>query len=214
LWLKLSENIFLLIKQNDIPMKNLFSKQIIISHSITKSKFIVFLLWLFSITLYSQTADDNWKLAKYAAVQKEDNGSALFYLSETAKLDPRIEEDYKSVAELYPGFFFLRGWVKFGLEDYVGCLSDMNRCLEFGYHDSVNVFLYKAKSKRFLDDVYGGILEINKAIDISPKAGVLYLMRGEMKLKLGDKTGACLDWSKSGELGSIEAYEWIKKYCQ
>jgi len=33
-------------------------------------------------------------------------------------------------------------------------------------------------------------------------------------LELGDKNGACLDWSKAGELGYIEAYDAIKEYCK
>ena len=34
------------------------------------------------------------------------------------------------------------------------------------------------------------------------------------KYNLGDKEGACLDWSKAVELGYKEAYEMIKKYCK
>ena len=33
-------------------------------------------------------------------------------------------------------------------------------------------------------------------------------------MELGDKNGACLDWSKAGELGYIEAYDAIKEYCK
>ena len=47
---------------------------------------------------------------------------------------------------------------------------DMNKCLEFNYHDSLNVYLYKAKAKGLLEDKYGGIQEINRAIDLSPNA--------------------------------------------
>lgn len=41
-----------------------------------------------------------------------------------------------------------------------------------------------------------------------------YLYRGRVFYKLGDKIKACQDWSKSGELGSEEAYKFISQYCQ
>ena len=35
-----------------------------------------------------------------------------------------------------------------------------------------------------------------------------------LKLKLlNDKKGACLDYSKAGELGYEQAYDFIKEYC-
>jgi len=40
-----------------------------------------------------------------------------------------------------------------------------------------------------------------------------YDNRGYAKYSLGDKDGACLDWSKAGELGYSDAYDAIKKYC-
>ena len=41
----------------------------------------------------------------------------------------------------------------------------------------------------------------------------MYYNRAISKLKLKQKEGACLDLSKSGELGDDKAYEMIKKYC-
>lgn len=40
------------------------------------------------------------------------------------------------------------------------------------------------------------------------------MMRGECKIKLGDIEGACLDFSKAGELGYEKAYDEIEKYCK
>ena len=41
-----------------------------------------------------------------------------------------------------------------------------------------------------------------------------YLNRGMCLLKTGKKSLACLDFSKAGELGGKEAYQFIKEYCQ
>ena len=40
-----------------------------------------------------------------------------------------------------------------------------------------------------------------------------YLLRGIAKLKLNQKESACLDFSKAGELGDVDAYEAIKNFC-
>jgi len=40
-----------------------------------------------------------------------------------------------------------------------------------------------------------------------------YIKRGEYKYEMDDKEGACLDWSKAGELGDSNAYEIIKEKC-
>ena len=37
---------------------------------------------------------------------------------------------------------------------------------------------------------------------------------GDAKGNLQDKSGACLDWSKAGELGYTHAYDLIKEHCQ
>ena len=40
-----------------------------------------------------------------------------------------------------------------------------------------------------------------------------YYNRGLAKIQLGQKDSGCLDLSKAGELGYVEAYEAIKQYC-
>ena len=56
------------------------------------------------------------------------------------------------------------------------------------------------------------IYNYSKAIEIDPKDAVAYNNRGIAKYSLKDINGACLDWSKAGELG-YDAYDVIKKYC-
>jgi tetratricopeptide (TPR) repeat protein len=59
----------------------------------------------------------------------------------------------------------------------------------------------------------GAIADYNKAIELDPKDADAYINRGNAKYGNGDKKGACLDWSKAGELGTALAYEIIKKFC-
>ncbi len=48
---------------------------------------------------------------------------------------------------------------------------------------------------------------------ILKKQGII-IIEGVAKLDLGDKQGACLDWSKAGELGYEKAYDAIKEECK
>lgn len=56
------------------------------------------------------------------------------------------------------------------------------------------------------------ISDMNKSIDIEESANSYYY-RGLARIKINIKEAGCLDLSKAGELGKIEAYEMIQKYC-
>jgi len=62
-------------------------------------------------------------------------------------------------------------------------------------------------------DFAGGMEDLNKAIELDPNNAGSFYIRGSVKHRMGDKEGACLDWSKAGELGEAEAYDMIKEYC-
>ena len=69
----------------------------------------------------------------------------------------------------------------------------------------------EAKSK--LGVYKGAISDFNKAIKLDAKDTTPYLNKGLTKNKCGKLDEACLDWSKAVELGQVDAYELIKKYC-
>jgi hypothetical protein len=47
---------------------------------------------------------------------------------------------------------------------------------------------------------------------LDPNNSFSYYERGTAKYQLDDKEGACLDWSKAGELGYASAYIMIEEY--
>jgi Flp pilus assembly protein TadD len=57
-------------------------------------------------------------------------------------------------------------------------------------------------------------LDYDKALEIDPNNAMVYSNRGGAKFVLDDKKGACSDWNKAGELGFLEAYDWIKEHCK
>ena len=71
----------------------------------------------------------------------------------------------------------------------------------------------RAEAKEALQDYTGAKADYTKIIELDPKSGLAYKSRGLVKLKLKDKNGACLDFSKAGELGLDDAYDAIREYC-
>jgi len=54
---------------------------------------------------------------------------------------------------------------------------------------------------------------LNKSISIEPGYADGYYYRALTKFVMDDRNGACSDFSKAGELGKSEAYDFIKQYC-
>ena len=107
-----------------------------------------------------------------------------------------------------------QGNAKYDLQDYRGAILDYNKAIEL---DPTYVKAYNnrgmAKANANLQDYRGAILDFTKAIELDPKNAILYYNRGLAKNALSYTDGACLDWSKAGELGYAHAYDRIKKYC-
>ncbi len=76
------------------------------------------------------------------------------------------------------------------------------------------LFNSRQETKFALNDLKVCIEDCNSAISLNPKCANSYLIRGRAFYKQGTKTKACEDWSKAGELGKIEAYDFIQKYCK
>jgi len=62
-------------------------------------------------------------------------------------------------------------------------------------------------------DYIGAINDYSKAIELEPDYAEAYYNRGLTRIFLNDLDGGSLDLSKAGELGLVEAYNVIKRYC-
>ena len=98
--------------------------------------------------------------------------------------------------------FFLKNYDEMYLPSYLRFLKE---------NKSVDNLPDDIKDK--IEDFKGALEDYNIAIELKPNYSDAYHNRGIVKLELGDKNGACLDWSKAGELGQSKSYEMIKKYC-
>ena len=92
-------------------------------------------------------------------------------------------------------------------------------------------YLGRAMQKYELEDYYGTIADVQKVLQvkvisskvypinfsthlISAQDELLYLLLGDCHIALGNKEKGCLAYSRGVEIGSQEALNMIKMYCQ
>jgi tetratricopeptide (TPR) repeat protein len=123
--------------------------------------------------------------------------------------------DYKKAIELDKTFSMAynnMAWSKFNLKKYNDALIDANKAIELDKENQV-AYDSRAEIKFNLKDYNGCIEDANTALSLNPKISNAYFMKARASYRLGRKRDACEFWSKAGELGKAEAYEYITKYC-
>jgi tetratricopeptide (TPR) repeat protein len=133
-------------------------------------------------------------------------------------------QDYSKSIVLNPKnsiAYYNRGNAKSSLKDYRGAIQDCSKAIELmpnnndGYKDmKCSAYIVKGESEIYLKNYRGAIDAFTNAINLGYQDYSAYFNRGIAKFNLRNKDGACLDWSKAGELGAEGAYDMIKKYCQ
>jgi len=91
-------------------------------------------------------------------------------------------------------------------------INDYDKCLKenpnFGY-----AYFNRANLKCQKEDYIGAIEDYGNAINVSSTFSEAYLNRALILLILDNNEQACKDLSKAGELGNINVYDIIGKYC-
>ena len=125
-------------------------------------------------------------------------------------------DDYAKAIELNPHSFYFnyRAQAKFNLKDYRGAIADYTKAILLDPSDSWEYYSRRGVAKYIIGDFQGAIADYNKSILQNSRFGWCYLNRGNAKLKIKDKKGACKDFSLAGELGVDSAYEKINENCK
>jgi len=84
--------------------------------------------------------------------------------------------------------------------------TNLNRTSPFAFYNMANLKIRQQKFQRAIDDY-------SMAIRLEPKMAEAYFNRALTLLYLEEDELACKDLSKAGELGIVEAYNIIKRYC-
>ncbi len=161
-------------------------------------------------------------LSKAIEYSKDEDSKASYYSLRSleyyltkqyqlALIDRNKYFELTSPSKLTADDFKERAKIKDQLKDYMGALKDINKAIELDCKNA-DYFYYKGTFLSSLNDKHGAIGMYDKAIQLNPKEVQYYIMRGYAKYE-SNKTGACADWSKAGEMGDYSAYDLIKKYC-
>jgi tetratricopeptide (TPR) repeat protein len=70
-----------------------------------------------------------------------------------------------------------------------------------------------ANAKFFLGDYHGAILDFSGSIIGDPGLSEAYYNRGLVSIFIQDNANGCADLSKAGELGILESYSIMKRFC-
>ncbi len=153
------------------------------------------------------------------AIEVDPEYAAAYYLRGNIKdrFDDRhgSMKDYNLAVEKNPRFaeaFFARGNVKMKLQDYYGAIDDYTAAITIN-ENYIEAYYNRGKAKQFLQAYQDAINDCTKIIKINSKNVDAYYMRGILRIEFGDLKNGCLDLSKAGELGDLNAYELIKEKC-
>lgn len=134
----------------------------------------------------------------------------------------KIKEEKESVPFDLSYIYQSRGDCKSALKDHRGAIFDYEKAISInsgGYYRP-QVYNSMAYCKMKINDFKGALISLNKAIEDRDSkyndnvTAYSYYLLGFVKNSLKDKEGACLAWSKSGELGYLEAYNAIQDNCK
>jgi len=126
-----------------------------------------------------------------------------------------------------------RANLKIELQDYRGAIEDLTKAIknterlkvmpyrrdkdgvekeDYSKYRS-DLYSQRARVKLNLKQYNALILDCNKALQINKENKQAFYFRGIAKIELNQKESGCLDLSKVGELGQMDAYDAIKEYC-
>ena len=96
-----------------------------------------------------------------------------------------------------------------------GSLNDLELCYKIASKNLPKYFYYyRGLAKKGAKNIKGAIQDFTKSINENKQDKDAFLERGNLfYFNLKNKKAACIDWSKSGELGEEKSYKLIEKYC-
>lgn len=108
--------------------------------------------------------------------------------------------------------YFNRANEKVLIGDLPGSIEDYESSLFFD-PNNLNTHFITAELKSKLNDLKGAIYHYSRIIEIDSTNAKAYHLRALTEISLNNKTNACNDFVKAGDLGYFDSYEMIKKYC-
>lgn len=96
---------------------------------------------------------------------------------------------------------------------YDEAVADLNKAVKL-FPDFAHAYYNRANLLALSGSLPEAYEDYSKAIELNPAFAEAYYNRGIIQLFMKDTRKGCLDLSKAGELGILEAYEVLKRYAQ
>jgi len=109
--------------------------------------------------------------------------------------------------------FFYRGLANYGAKDFDYAILDFSRFAKSA-SNFVEVYFNLALCYKQKRDYQKAIQFFTETINKNPRYEVAYFERALLKNKIEDKEGCCRDLKKAMEMGHLEAYHYIKEFCE
>ncbi len=153
-------------------------------------KYLFFLLASFVLVpslLFSQQVV-NYKQLGVNLIRKGDYVEALEKLNFAIQLEPGSNDLY-----------FLRGFAKFNLDDYLGAERDYTRSIELS-PTLADAYHYRAIVRSQMTDYKGAFEDFSRALEINPSNPEVYINRARTNLSLKKYYSCIVDCRKAIEL--------------
>ena len=167
----------------------------------------------------SEKGDYEGAIADYTKVIELNNSPFAYYDRGIAKI--KLNDfhgallDLNMAIEINPNYadaYYARGSSKSDLKDYDGAISDYTQSIKINPNFD-HAYNDRGVTKSQSGDHKGAINDYTKAININPNYIDAYNNRGVSRYLLRNKSGACDDWNIATNFGSVEAKEYLNKFC-
>ena len=95
---------------------------------------------------------------------------------------------------------------------YDEAVADLNKAIKL-FPDLAYSYYNRANLRALSGSLPEAFEDYTKAIELNPNFAEAYYNRGIIQIFMKDTRKGCLDISKAGELGIVEAYEVLKRYA-
>jgi len=112
-----------------------------------------------------------------------------------------------------PSGVFQKGNIYYNQGNYLKALEWYNKTLKINA-DKPEYFNARGNAYFNTKTYTYALRDYSMALDLDPRNHETYIFKGLARYYLNDAAGACNDWKKAGEYGSVKAYEYLEKYCR
>ncbi|MBS1489644.1 MAG: tetratricopeptide repeat protein [Bacteroidetes bacterium] len=137
----------------------------------------------------------------HAQEKMENYAAAIADFTQALELNPSLDAAYLD-----------RGTARFLSHDYPQALLDFSQAIRIS---PAYAQAYSSRGQTYLKlkNYAAALTDFDKAIQLDPAHALAYFGRGIARQATGKK-GACADWSRSAQLGNLEAADFMKVHCR